>query len=51
MRVGREAPVGPPSLPARSEATDDHDDIDNDDDDEIQANMFEQVKGTTKATS
>ena len=29
----------------------DQDDIDNDDDDEIQANMFEQVKGTTKATS
>ena len=37
MRVGREAPVGPPSLPARSEATDDdEDDVcvgDKDDDD------------------
>ena len=30
MRVGREAPVGPPSLPARSEATDD--DVDDADD-------------------
>ena len=34
VRVGREAPVGPPSLPARSEATDDDDDDDDEEEEE-----------------